>query len=177
MIEPIEVLRARLLSNEDVLKAIQMRAYEIWILRGRQYGSDHEDWMLAENEILNYLIEQALKNDSQQPVTEDAALSSVDEVIEVVEVEVVATPLDITPEPIPEADVVIVAAALVGDEEIEQPKKRAATKASTTTRKPKAVKEGAEKKPAAKKSTTAKKTTTKRASSKKSAKPDQPVVE
>jgi hypothetical protein len=179
MIEPIEALRARLLSSEDVLKAIQMRAYEIWLLRGRQHGRDHEDWMLAENEIINYLIERELRSQSQQPVAEEpitAPLFSNDEVIEIVEVEVVATPVDISPEPIPEADVFAETAAPVEEPEAKIPGKRAANKTTTTTRKPRAVKEGAEKKTAAKKSSAVKKTTTRKTASKKSAKPDQPVV-
>ncbi len=171
MIEPIEILRARLLSNDDVLRAIQMRAYEIWILRGRQYGRDHEDWLLAENEILNYLIEKELKNNAEQPTAEGTLaeiLSPTDEVIEIVEVEVVATPLDITPEPIPEADIII--AAPVEDSDAKKTRKRPSTKAATT-RKPRAVKEGVAKKTAA-----AKKPTTRKPASKKSAKPEQPVV-
>ena len=179
MIEPRETLRARLLSNEDVLRAIQMRAYEIWILRGRQYGRDHEDWMLAENEIINYLIEQELKNNLGQTAMAEAAsatLSPSDEIVEIVEVEVVATPMDITPDLIPEADVVIEAVALVEEVEPKKPRKRAATKTATPTRKPRVVKEGAEKKTTAKKTTAAKKTTTRKTVSKKSAKPDQPVV-
>jgi hypothetical protein len=176
MLEPIEVLRARLLSNEDVLNAIQMRAYEIWILRGRQFGRNHEDWMLAENEVLNYLIEQEWRKGAEQVSEETDSLVPVDEVVEIVEVEVVATPLDITPEPIPEADVIIEATAPVETSASQKTTKRASTKAATTTRKPKAVKESAEKKPAAKKTTTAKKPATRRTASKKSAKSEQPVV-
>jgi hypothetical protein len=177
MLEPIEVLRARLLSNEDVLRAIQMRAYEIWILRGRQFGRDHEDWVLAENEILNYLIEQELRKGAEQIIEETASGMPVEEVVEIVEVEVVATPLDITPEPIPEADIIIAAVAPVEESEPKKAKKRVATKSATATRKPRVAKESAEKKPAAKKTTTAKKPTTRRTASKKAAKPDQPVVE
>jgi hypothetical protein len=37
--------------NEPTFEEIQMRAYEIYIQRGRQAGSDLDDWFQAENEL------------------------------------------------------------------------------------------------------------------------------
>ncbi|MEW6128219.1 MAG: DUF2934 domain-containing protein [Acidobacteriota bacterium] len=162
MKETIEQIRQRLLNDGKVNQIIQQRAYEIWLLRGRQIGRDREDWLLAENEVLNFFVEQELKNaDESEAVSES--------VEEAVEVEVVATPVDISPEPIVESEVVLVATPI----EEKKPRKRA-----TTPRKPRAVKEGAEKKPAAKKLSTAKKTTgTRKTSGKKSANPEAPIAD
>lgn len=77
MKESIEEIRARLLRDRNVIENIQVRAYEIWILRGRIEGRQHEDWLLAENEVLNFLVEQELKQASQEspaPVAEPAAV-------------------------------------------------------------------------------------------------------
>src|SRR5262245_34181105 len=82
MKETREEIRARLLREDSVLKAIQMRAYEIWQLRGRYEGRAKEDWLLAENEVLGYLTEQELrKADFEEPT-----------ISEVIVVEEVATP-------------------------------------------------------------------------------------
>src|ERR1051325_3368353 len=62
-------IRARLWRDENVQKAIELRAYEIWILRGRQDGRHHEDWFLAENEVLNYLVEEELRRLAEAPHT------------------------------------------------------------------------------------------------------------
>ena len=37
--------------NEPTFEEIQMRAYEIYIQRGRQAGSDLDDWFQAEKEL------------------------------------------------------------------------------------------------------------------------------
>ena len=36
----------------DATEEIRLRAYELWEKRGRQHGSDAEDWLAAEAEIL-----------------------------------------------------------------------------------------------------------------------------
>ncbi len=41
------------LSN--LQEAIRLRAYEIYLQRGCQPGSPHEDWAVAEREVRNYL--------------------------------------------------------------------------------------------------------------------------
>jgi len=39
---------------EPTLAEIRMRAYEIYVKRGRRDGSDLEDWLQAENELREY---------------------------------------------------------------------------------------------------------------------------
>jgi hypothetical protein len=56
--ESIESLRARLLADSQVHSMIEMRAYEIYKLRGGAPGLEAEDWMQAESEILTFLIEE-----------------------------------------------------------------------------------------------------------------------
>lgn len=52
-----EQLREQLLAAEEVRSRVAMRAYEIYQSRGEQ-GSDLDDWLQAENEVLAILIEQ-----------------------------------------------------------------------------------------------------------------------
>ncbi len=40
---------------------IQMRAYELYVLRGNESGSEADDWLQAEEEVRN-AEEQSLKN-------------------------------------------------------------------------------------------------------------------
>ena len=105
----VEEIRARLLSDDRIQYSIQQRAYEIWILRGRQHGRADEDWRLAENEVVGFLIEQELRRAA------DAALPAGD-TIEVTEIAVVSNPLDITPELIPEADLIITSEPTIAPE-------------------------------------------------------------
>jgi hypothetical protein len=165
MAETREEIRARLLRDENIIQNIQFRAYEIWILRGRVDGRHHEDWALAENEIINFLIEQELKNTAE-------AISEVVEEIAAAENEgmnlVQAPEAEIAPE--------------------KKPRKRAATKATSTTAaktttakkaataKTKETAETGEKKTAVKMTATKRATTAKKASSKKPAKAEQSVV-
>ena len=51
-----ERLRERLLSDDEVRAAISLRAYEIYQRRGGEPGREIEDWVQAENEILEALI-------------------------------------------------------------------------------------------------------------------------
>lgn len=54
-------LRHRLLNDESVLDMICQRAYEIFQNRGQEHGHDREDWLQAENEILDELIDKDLQ--------------------------------------------------------------------------------------------------------------------
>jgi hypothetical protein len=53
-----ERLRERLLGDDEVRAAISLRAYEIYQRRGGEPGHEIEDWVQAENEILEALIEE-----------------------------------------------------------------------------------------------------------------------
>lgn len=92
MQETREAIRARLLHDANVQRAIQMRAYEIWQLRGRYDGRSKEDWMLAENEVLSFLTEQEMKKADTDAATQKPVIAEV----EVVEEVVVAQPVVIT---------------------------------------------------------------------------------
>ena len=54
--ESLEELRRRLLRQESVQRMIQMRAYEIYQMRGCQPGGKAHDWFHAEGEVLAFLI-------------------------------------------------------------------------------------------------------------------------
>ena len=54
--ENFEEFRERLLEDQDVQEMIQVRAYEIFVLRGRQPGNETRDWLQAEEEVLAFLI-------------------------------------------------------------------------------------------------------------------------
>jgi hypothetical protein len=54
-------LRQQLLSDELVLDMICQRAYEIFLSRGQEHGHDREDWLQAETEILDRLMEKQLQ--------------------------------------------------------------------------------------------------------------------
>ena len=175
MKETVDEIRTTLLRDERVVHAIQHRAYEIWVLRGRQEGRAEEDWRLAENEVVGFLIEQELRNAVDQP-------AFADDVVEVADVVVIATPFateDIAPEPIPEADLIIVAEVTTPAEgKAKKPRTRSTTKSTTQSKRlGKTATEGDRKATPAKKTVPAKKATTKKAASKKSTKPDQPLAE
>jgi hypothetical protein len=53
-----ERLRERLLGDDEVRAAISLRAYEIYQRRGGEPGHEIEDWVQAENEILEALIKE-----------------------------------------------------------------------------------------------------------------------
>jgi hypothetical protein len=157
MKETIDEIRARLLRDENVVENIQFRAYEIWILRGRVDGRQTEDWALAENEVLNFLVEQELKKaaaEAPELVEEVAAAENEG-------MNVVAAPVaEIAPE--------------------VKTRKPAATKSATpkaTTRKKAAtLKESKASETVAKKAAAKLTTTAKKPASKKSAKTEKPVV-
>jgi len=54
--ESLEELRRRLLQQESVQRMIQIRAYEIYRMRGCQPGGEAQDWFHAEGEVLAFLI-------------------------------------------------------------------------------------------------------------------------
>jgi hypothetical protein len=54
-------LRQQLLSDEFVLDMICQRAYEIFLSRGQEHGHDREDWLQAETEILDRMMEKQLQ--------------------------------------------------------------------------------------------------------------------
>jgi Protein of unknown function (DUF2934) len=54
--ESLEELRRHLLRQESVQRMIQMRAYEIYQMRGCQPGGEAQDWFHAEGEVLAFLI-------------------------------------------------------------------------------------------------------------------------
>lgn len=54
--ESLEELRRRLLQQDSVQRMIQMRAYEIYQMRGGQPGGEAQDWFHAEGEVLAFLI-------------------------------------------------------------------------------------------------------------------------
>jgi hypothetical protein len=56
-----EALRQRLLQDKLVQDMIERRAYEIFLRRNGEHGHDREDWLQAENEILDELTETDLR--------------------------------------------------------------------------------------------------------------------
>lgn len=197
MKETVEEIRARLARDENVLYAIQQRAYEIWVLRGRQHGRSEEDWRLAENEVLSFLIEQELRKPAEVVALPEDVVEVTE--IEIIETAIVSTPADISPEPIPEADIIIPAGMesaggveAVQKVEVEpagdetKPRKRATARTTKSLagtgdkpaapRKPRAAKTSDDKPAAAKKTTARKETTPRKPSTKKSAKSEQPTA-
>lgn len=45
-----------MLKDQSVQEMIRARAYEIFVLRGRQPGGETRDWSQAEEEVLAFLI-------------------------------------------------------------------------------------------------------------------------
>jgi hypothetical protein len=181
MNETLEEIRARLWHDANVQKAIQLRAYEIWILRGRTEGRHHEDWFLAENEVLNFLVEEEAKRLS------DAEEGIIEEVKEIIEEIAAAENEGMIIEPVIVAEYVIEEGAPVLEADVtpaalapeKKTRKRAATKAKATkipSKKATAADSG-DQKTASSKSASKRTTTTRKAASKKNAKPDQPVAD
>jgi hypothetical protein len=72
--ESAEALRARLLADEQVHTMIEMRAYEIYRLRGGAPGQEAEDWLQAEAEILKFLMEEeARRSETEALVAQSLA--------------------------------------------------------------------------------------------------------
>jgi hypothetical protein len=53
--------------RDPITEAIERRAYELFLARGREHGHDLDDWLRAERELLGAL--QAYKND-RKPETD-----------------------------------------------------------------------------------------------------------
>ncbi len=60
-----ERLREQLLSDDEVRAAISQRAYDIYQRRGGKPGHEIEDWVQAENEILEALIKEESQLDAE----------------------------------------------------------------------------------------------------------------
>jgi hypothetical protein len=154
MKETRDEIRARLLRDENVIQNIRFRAYEIWVLRGRVEGRQAEDWALAENEVVNFLLDQELRKARALDVVEEVAAAENEGM------NLVAAPeAEIAPE--------------------KKIRKGAASK--TTTPKTTAASQESETMASVAKKTTAKTTAAKRITAKKSpgkkaAKSEQPVV-
>ncbi len=54
--ESLEELRERLLGQHGVQQMIQIRAYEIFQMRGGNPGGEAQDWFHAECEVLAFLL-------------------------------------------------------------------------------------------------------------------------
>jgi hypothetical protein len=54
--ESLEELRERLLRQQNVQQMIQVRAYEIYQMRGGKPGGEAQDWFHAEGEVLAFLL-------------------------------------------------------------------------------------------------------------------------
>jgi hypothetical protein len=46
--------------NEPTQEQIEKRAYEIFLARGGEHGRDLEDWLTAEQEVLELILESNL---------------------------------------------------------------------------------------------------------------------
>lgn len=161
MKETRDEIRARLLRDENVRENIQFRAYEIWILRGRIDGRQAEDWALAENEVLNFLLEHEWKK-AQEKATEfveDLAAAENEGMNQVAA---------------PEAEIAPEKKLRKGAASETTTPKTATRKKTATSQKSQAMKSVA--KQTAAKTSAAKRTTTKKSPDKKSAKTEHPVV-
>jgi len=76
--ESLEELRKRLLGQQSVQQMIQIRAYEIYRMRGGHPGAEAQDWFHAEGEVLAFLIahESAREDDKHDAESPDAAPAS-----------------------------------------------------------------------------------------------------
>ena len=75
--ETLEELRERLLQQENVQQMIQMRAYEIYQMRGGKPGGEAQDWFHAEGEVLAFLLADESTRNYDQPemVSGESALA------------------------------------------------------------------------------------------------------
>ena len=74
--ETLEELRERLLNQESVRQMIQMRAYEIYQMRGCKPGGEAQDWFHAEGEVLAFLLADGSTRNDEQPDHVSAAPTS-----------------------------------------------------------------------------------------------------
>src|SRR5262245_48304983 len=74
--ESLEELRRRLLRQESVQRMIQIRAYEIYQMRGCQPGGEAHDWFHAEGEVLAFLIASESMQSDEIPATADQVIEA-----------------------------------------------------------------------------------------------------
>jgi DUF2934 family protein len=74
--ESLEELRERLLRQQSVQRMIQVRAYEIYLMRGGKPGGESQDWFHAENEVLAFLIASESAQADEQAATQTAGVKS-----------------------------------------------------------------------------------------------------
>lgn len=74
--ETLEDLRERLLRQHNVQQMIQVRAYEIYRMRGGQPGGEAQDWLHAEGEVLAFLIAHESAREDERAEAEIAATES-----------------------------------------------------------------------------------------------------
>ena len=74
--ESLEELRERLLLQERVQQMIQVRAYEIYQMRGGKPGGEAEDWFYAEGEVIAFLLANESAGEENAEVA--AAMSAQD---------------------------------------------------------------------------------------------------
>lgn len=74
--ETLEELRERLLRQHNVQKMIQVRAYEIYQMRGGQPGREAQDWFHAESEVLAFLFADETARDDDHTRAEPTGSES-----------------------------------------------------------------------------------------------------
>src|SRR5215813_9922573 len=175
MKETREEIRARLLHDDNVIRTIQMRAYEIWQIRGRYDGRAQEDWMLAENEVLSFLLEQEARKAAETAATPEVGTAEVVVVDEAIVSEpvieeapvAVLSEIETAPEPKPrkraaKATTEKTAKAAKSSAGKAAPKKTASRKKAASAEGEATVKDENETTSEAEKRTTTKKTTTRK---------------
>ena len=70
--ESLEELRERLLRQQSVQQMIQVRAYEIYQMRGGKPGGEAQDWFHAEGEVLAFLLASESVQTDEPAKTESA---------------------------------------------------------------------------------------------------------
>ena len=74
--ESLEELRQRLLGQHNVQQMIQVRAYEIYRMRGSQPGGEAQDWFHAENEVLAFLLADESSREDERAVSDSQATAA-----------------------------------------------------------------------------------------------------
>jgi hypothetical protein len=74
--ESLEELRERLLRQQSVQQMIQVRAYEIYQMRGGRPGGEAQDWFHAEGEVLAFLLASESVQ-TEEPATDIAEVTPV----------------------------------------------------------------------------------------------------
>jgi hypothetical protein len=74
--ETLEELRERLLRQHHVQQMIEVRAYEIYQMRGGRPGGEAQDWFHAEHEVLAFLLAGEMSRDDDHPQAVPAVSAS-----------------------------------------------------------------------------------------------------